>query len=70
MEILFKCLQSGTRYYCVRLHGQELFVGTSDECDRYIEIHNAKVLDQRAEEQRPQRGRAVSIRTYHQTRTA
>ena len=69
MEILFKCLQSGTRYYCVRLHGQELFVGTPEECERYIEIHNAKVVQQQADERRPQRGRAVSIRTYRQTRS-
>ena len=69
MEILFKCLQSGTRYYSVRLHGQELFVGTPDECERYIQIHNNKVLQQQADEKRPQRNKPVSIRTYRQART-
>ena len=69
MEILFKCLQAGARYYSVRLHGQELFVGTTDECERYIEVHNNKVLQQQEEERRPQRARPVSIRSYRQTRT-
>jgi len=69
MQILFKCLQAGTRFYSVRLHGQELFVGTTDECERYIEIHNGKVLQQQEEERRPQRSKPISIRTYRQART-
>ena len=69
MDILFKCLQGGARYYSVRLHGQELFVGSPEECERYISLHNAKVMQQKADESRPQRNKPVSIRTYRQIRT-
>ena len=68
MEVVFKCLQGGKRFYGVKLNGQELFVGTSEECDRYIEIHNQKVLQERIDESRPPRSRPVSIRTYRQMR--
>ena len=68
MEVLFKCLQGGERYYGVRLNGRELFVGTRDECRRYISIHNRKVADEQAEHRRTPRSRPVSIRTYRAVR--
>jgi hypothetical protein len=68
MEVLFKCLQQGKRFYSVRLNGQELFVGSSDECDRYLEIHNAKVAQERLDDQRVPRSRPITIRTYRQVR--
>jgi hypothetical protein len=64
MEILFKCLQDGTRYYAVRLNGQEIFVGSGAECERFISIHNRKVSEQQEQQRRPPRGRLVEIRTY------
>ena len=69
MEVLFKCLQEGKRYYTVRRNGQDLFVGSSEECERYLEIHSQKVEQQQLEEKRTPRYRPVSIRTYRQTRT-
>jgi len=69
MDIVFKCLQDGIRYYSVRLHGQERFVGSSEECERYIGINACKVREQREEDRRPRRSRPVSVRTYRQVRT-
>jgi len=68
MEVLFKCLQDGNRYYGVRLNGEELFVGTNNECERFIAIHNAKATQQQLDDQRTPRNRPVSIRTYRQVR--
>ncbi len=69
MDVVFKCLQGGTRYYGVRLHGQERFVGSREECERYLEIHAHKVTAEQAEARRPRRNRPVSVRTYRQVRT-
>jgi hypothetical protein len=69
MEVLFKCLLGGKRFYGVRLNGLELFVGTQDECTRFMEIHNQKVAQERIEDQRTPRARAVTVRTYRQVRT-
>jgi hypothetical protein len=70
MEVLFKCLQGGKRYYEVRLNGQPLFVGDQDECARYIEIHNRKVAQEQIDDRRTPRSRPVTIRTYRQVRPA
>ncbi len=70
MEVLFKCLQQGKRYYSVRLNGQELFVGTSDECERYMQLHEQKVAQEQLEHARTPRSRPFTIRTYRQVRTA
>ena len=69
MEVLFKCLLEGKRFYCVRLNGQELFVGMRDECERYIGLHKEKVLQAQLEERRTPRNRPITIRTYRQVRT-
>jgi hypothetical protein len=68
MEVLFLCLQGGRRFYSVRLNGQEIFVGTRGECDRFIAIHNQKVDQEQAEARRVPRARAVAIRTYKQVK--
>ena len=69
MEVLFKCLQDGMRYYAVRRGGQELFVGSGEECKRYLDLHTLKVKQQLLDDKRTPRQRPVSIRTYRQTRT-
>lgn len=69
MEVLFKCLQEGKRYYGVRLNGQEIFVGSTEECERFIGMHNEKVAEEQADQLRTPRNRPVSIRTYRQVRT-
>lgn len=68
MEVLFKCLPGGERYYSVRLNGRELFVGSQDECRRYISIHNRKVAEEHIEQRRTPRSKPVSIRTYRAAR--
>ena len=68
MELLFKCLQQGNRYYSVRLNGQEIFVGTTGECERFMAIHNAKAEQEQVDNQRTPRNRPVSIRTYRHLR--
>lgn len=70
MEVLFKCLQQGKRYYSVRLNGQELFVGTNDECERYMALHEQKVAQEQIEHSRTPRNRPFTIKTYRQARTA
>lgn len=68
MEVLFKCLQAGKRFYTVRLNGQDLFTGAKEECERYIEIHNQKVAQEQLDNLRTPRNRPVLIRTYRQLR--
>ena len=69
MEVLFKCLQEGKRYYSVRLNGQEIFVGSTAECERFISIHNSKVAQDHVDQQRIPRTRPFAIRTYRQVRS-
>jgi hypothetical protein len=68
MEIVFLCLQNGRKFYSVRLNGQEIFVGTQGECDRFLEIHNRKVDEERVEHSRTPRARPYTVRTYRQAR--
>jgi hypothetical protein len=70
MEVLFLCLQNGKKFYSVRLNGEEIFVGTRGECDRFLEIHNRKVDEERVGLQKTPRARPVSIRTYRQARVS
>lgn len=69
MEILFKCLQDGKRFYAVRRGSYEVFVGTRAECTRFLEIHEAKVREEHRDALRPQRSRPVVPRTYRHART-
>lgn len=68
MEILFICLEGGRRYYSVRLNGQEIFVGTRMECDRFLAIHNQKVALEQAEARRVPRARPFQVRSYRAVR--
>ncbi len=68
MQIVFKCIQGGSKYYSVQLNGVQIFVGISGECERFIEIHNTKVAQSQVDDKRTPRSRPVSIRTYRQTR--
>ncbi len=69
MEILFKCLQDGKRFYAVRRGNHDVFVGSRSECARFLEIHNHKVRDEHLDALRPQRNRVVQPRTYRHVRT-
>jgi hypothetical protein len=64
MELMFKCLQAGKKFYALTRHGEEIFVGTRGECQRFLEIHNAKVLAEREEMRRIPRARPFPVRTY------
>ena len=68
MDVVFLCIQDGKRFYRVVLNGQQIFVGTRDECDRFIEIHNQKVLQEQIDAQKTPRSRPVSVKTYRQLR--
>ncbi len=68
MEILFRCIDAGRRYYGVRLNGQEIFVGTRAECDRFLKIHNDKVSLEQAEARRTPRGRPAQLHVYRTVR--
>jgi hypothetical protein len=68
MEILFRCIEAGRRYFGVRLNGQEIFVGTRSECDRFLKIHDRKVAEEQAEARRVPRGRPAQLRVYRTLR--
>jgi hypothetical protein len=68
MEILFRCIDAGRRYFAVRLNGQEIFVGTHGECDRFLKIHNEKVSLEQAEARRTPRGRPAQLHIYRTVR--
>jgi len=68
MEILFRCIEAGRRYYGVRLNGQEIFVGTHTECGRFVQIHNEKVAVEQAEARRAPRGRPAQLHIYRTVR--
>ena len=70
MERVFLCVQAGRKLYSVRRQGQEIFVGTPAECDRFLEIHTQKVAEERANDLRPQRARPFVVRRYRQPRIA
>lgn len=69
MEILFKSLQEGKRYYSVRLNGNNLFTGTKGECERFLDLHRLKVAEQHDLDRKPRRNRPVTVRTYRQARS-
>ena len=64
MEIVFLCLERGTKIYAVRRHGLDVFAGSEDECERFLQLHTRKVLEEREEARRPQRARPYAARTY------
>ena len=68
MNVQFKCLQDGIRYYRVLRDSLEIFVGTRDECDRFLSIHRTKVEQERLDGLKTPRGKPVQIRTYRQRR--
>ncbi|MFV1958944.1 MAG: hypothetical protein ACC662_05980 [Planctomycetota bacterium] len=65
MEIVFLCLEGGKRLYGVRRQGLEIFAGTRDECDRFLDLHRRKAAAEREDDQRPHRARPYLARTYH-----
>ncbi len=68
MHVQFKCLQDGLRYYRVMRDSLEIFVGTRDECDRFLTIHFAKVEQERLDGLKTPRSKPVLIRSYRAIR--
>ena len=68
MDVVFKCLQNGRRYYGVWRNGLEIFVGSRDECDRYLELLQEKVAQAQREAQRVPRSGPIRVTTYRATR--
>lgn len=68
MNIVFHCLERGRRLYAVRRQGEDLFVGTREQCDRFREIHERKVLEERAKEVTPVRRAPFEVRTYRKSK--
>ena len=64
MDGRFLCLEGGKKFYAVRLNGEDIFVGTHGECDRFIAIHEEKVALAHAEALRGPRSRAMPVKTY------
>jgi hypothetical protein len=64
MDIRFLCLEGGKKFYAVRLSGEDIFVGTRGECDRFIAIHEEKVALAQQEALRGPRSRAMPVKTY------
>lgn len=68
MEIRFRCIEAGRRYYAVLVHGLELFVGTRPECDRFLAIHDRKVAEEQELLRRVPRGRPAQLRVFRTLR--
>lgn len=64
MELVFRCLESGQRLYAVVRQGQDIFVGTEEECSRFLALHDQKVRDEREQDRRPPRHAPVRTRSY------
>ena len=65
MDVEFVCIEGGRKLYAVRSFGQDLFTGTSEECRRFQDVRQAKLLGERAGELRPHRHAPFVARTYH-----
>ena len=68
MDIVFTCLQDGQGLYAVREHGSDLFVGSREECGRFLAIHRRKVLEEREHDRRGHRHAPIRVRTYRAPR--
>ncbi len=55
MELVFRCLDGGRKLYGVVRQGREIFVGTREECGRFVDLHTRKVLREREDEEKPHR---------------
>ena len=64
MDVRFLCLEGGKKFYAVRLNGEDIFVGTRGECDRFLVIHEEKVALAQSEALRGPRSRAMPVKTY------
>ena len=64
MDIVFLCLERGTKIYAVRRNGQDLFAGARAECERFLQLHSCKVQEEREDEKRVPRARPFTARTY------
>jgi hypothetical protein len=64
MELVFRCLDSGRKLFSVMRQGQEIFVGTEEECTRFLSLHDQKVSEERELERRPPRHAPMRAKTY------
>ena len=65
MDVEFVCIEGGKRLYAVRSFGQDMFMGSRDECRRFQEVRLAKLRSERIGELRPHRHAPFAARTYH-----
>jgi hypothetical protein len=55
MELVFHCVDGGRRLYSVERQGRSIFVGSEDECRRFLALHRSKVREEHEDERRPHR---------------
>lgn len=65
MQLVFRCLDDGKELYGVLRQGREIFVGTREECGRFLELHLGKVQEERENERRPHRLPPPRPRIFH-----
>lgn len=65
MELVFRCLESGRRLYAVVRQGQDIFVGSEEECERFLDLHDRKVRDERDQDRRAPRHAPMRTKAYH-----
>lgn len=68
MDTRFLCIQHGRQYFEVVLQGEQIFVGSRAECERFMKIHDEKVARAQADALRDPRSRAVPVRVYRNSR--
>jgi hypothetical protein len=64
MTTRFFCMWKGRKLYRVLGGGDEYFCGTSEECKRYLEIHESKEVKARQASLRTPRRRHLKVRIY------
>ena len=70
MDVVFRCLQGGKKLYSVTRQGCELFVGALDECERYMALHQRKVLQEQEEDRKIPRARPYATRVYRHSKAS
>lgn len=68
MDTRFLCVANGRQYYEVVRQGEQIFVGTRAECERFLRIHEEKVARAKADALREPRSRSVPVRVCRNAR--
>lgn len=58
METRFECIYEGKRIFQVVRDTRPLFTGTWSQCERFKDVHNAKVMKSRFRSRKASRARA------------